>query len=304
MKRVLAVWYSQTGQMKRCMESFLAPLREAHGEVEVDLVELQPETPYPFPWGMRAFLSVFSQSVLAEPAPIRPPAIDPSKKYDLVVLGLTVWYLSPAPPVVAFLRSPQAEALKDTPVVVLSATRNMWQRGWNVLKGLVAARGGKIIDHVGRIDQGPDWASFYTTPRWLIAGHKENPPFPTAGVSDKDIAELRAPGQKVLAALRAGPVQGSVFGGQGGLEAIEVRRRYLLPELGAKALFRLWAKLIKAAPEPLKYPLGLVWFCWLVSSLPLAIPIALTGEILNLTGSKWYRERLQELVEPSGGAIR
>jgi hypothetical protein len=303
-KRVLAVFYSQTGQLKRCMESFTAPLREASEEVQVDLVELRPETPYPFPWGMRGFLSVFPQSVLGEPPPVQPPAIDPAKKYDLIVLGLTVWYLSPAPPVVAFLKSPQAEVLKDAPVVVLSATRNMWQRGWGELKKLVAARGGRLVDHVGRVDQGPDWASFYTTPRWLIAGRKEGSPFPPAGVSDREIAELRGPGQKLLEALKAGPISGSVFGGRGGLEAIEVRRRYLLPEMGAKALFRLWARLIKAAPQPLKYPLGLVWFCWLVSSLPLALPIALAGEVLNLSGSKWYRQRIEELSQPSGGAIR
>jgi len=303
-KRVLAVWYSQTGQLERCMESLLAPLREAAGEVEVDAVALRPQTPYPFPWGMRGFLSVLPQAVLGEPPPIEPPAIDPAKKYDLVILGFTVWYLSPAPPVVAFLGSPQAEVLRDAPVVVLSATRNMWQRGWCELKGLVAARGGRIVDHVGRVDQGPDWASFYTTPRWLIAGRKEGGPFPPAGVSEEDVAGLRGPGQKVLAALRAGPVRGSVFGGRGGLEAVEVRRRYLLAELCAKALFRPWARLVKAAPQPLKYPLGLAWFCWLVGSLWLAVPIALAGEILDLAGSRWYRERIEELAEPSGGAIR
>lgn len=304
MKRVLVVYYSQTGQLKRCVESFTAPLREAGGEVEVDLVELAPETPYPFPWGMRGFLSVFPQSVLGEPPPIKPPAIDPARKYDLVVLGLTVWYLSPAPPVVAFLKSPQAEALRDTPVLVLSATRNMWQRGFTELKRLIAARGGKLVDHVARIDQGPDWASFYTTPRWLIAGRKEGAPFPPAGVSDQDIAGLREPGRRLLEALKAGPVTGSIYGGRGGAEALEVRRRYLLPEMAAKRVFRVWARVIKAAPAPLKYPLGLTWFCWLVSSLPLMVPIAATGEVLNLIGPKWYRQRLQDLADPSGGVIR
>lgn len=303
MKRVLVVWYSLTGQSRRCIESFVSPLK-ASGKVEVDLVELQPETPYPFPMGMRGFLKVFPECVLGEPAPIKPPPIDVTKTYDLVVLGLTVWYLSPQPPLVAFLKSPEAKVLEGAPVLVLSATRNMWHRGWNVLKGLVAERGGKIVDHIGRIDQGPDWASFYTTPRWIVAGAKLNPPFPEAGVSEKDIAELSGPGRKVLAALEAGPITGSVFGGTGGLEAVEVRRRYLLPEMGAKALFRLWAKLIKAAPGPLKYPLGLTWLCWLVGSLPLAIPIALAGEVLNLAGSKWYRDRIEELSQPSGGAIR
>ncbi|MBI5544816.1 MAG: dialkylresorcinol condensing enzyme [Deltaproteobacteria bacterium] len=302
-KRVLVLCYSQTGQLKACAQSLTGPLRES-GEVEVDFVELVPEKPYPFPWGMKAFLSVFPQSVLGEPPPIQPPAVDPAKKYDLAILAYQVWYLSPAPPVVAFLRSPQAEALlQGTPLLALCACRNMWQRGWVELKRLVAEVGGRIVDHVVLIDQGPDWSTFYTTPRWLIAGKKEGGPFPPAGVSPQAIAGLRAPGERLLEALRRGPIEGSVFAGSG-VEVLEVRRRYLLPEMAAKRVFRLWAKLIHGAGPSLKYPLGLAWFFWLLFSLPLAVPIALSGELLRLLNPSWYRERIEELVQPSGGPVR
>lgn len=301
MTRALVVSFSQTGQLKRCAENFSAPLREAG--IEVDVVELVPKAPYPFPWGMRRFLSVFPESVLGEPPPIEPPPIDPAKRYDLVILGYQVWYLSPAPPMVAFLKSPQAEALRGVPVVALCVCRNMWQRGYTELRKLVAGRGGKLVDHLAVVDQGPDWATFYTVPKWLIQGQKDVGWLPPAGASEQAIAGLREPGKVLAAALAKGPVEGSVFKG-GDLEVLEVRRRYLLPEMAAKRLFRVWARVIKAAPQGLKYPLGLLWFCWLVSSLPLMIPIALTGEVLNLLGPRWYRERIEELAQPSGGSVR
>jgi hypothetical protein len=305
MKRVLAICYSQTGQLRACVESLLAPLKKSR-EVEVDFVELEPETAYPFPWGMRRFLSVFPESVLGEPPPNKPVTIDPGRKPDLIVLGFQVWYLSPSPPVVAFLKSPQAAVLDGVPVVALSASRNMWQRGFVELRRLIAARGGRLVDHLALVDQGPDWSTFYTTPRWLIAGKKEGGPFPPAGVAPEAIAALQAPGQRLLEALAAGPIEKSVFAGTD-LKVLEVRRRYLLPEMAAKRLFRVWARAIqtvgRTAPG-LRYPMGLAWFGWLVSSLPLAIPLALAGETLRLTGSTWYRERIRELAEPSGGVVR
>jgi hypothetical protein len=301
-KRVLVVCYSQTGQLKRCAQSLAAPLADS-GEVQVDFVELVPRTPYPFPWGLRRFLSVFPESVLGEPPTIAPAAVDPAARYDLVILAYTVWYLSPAPPVVAFLASPQAQVLQGAPVVALCACRNMWQRAWVELKRLVSARGGRIVDHVVRVDQGPDWSTFYTTPRWLIAGKKEGGPFPPAGVSEQAIAELRTPGLRLLEALRSGPIERSVFAGSG-LEVMEVRRRYLLPEMAAKRVFGLWARLMRAAGPSLAYPVGLAWFAWLACSLPLAIPLALTGEILRIAGVRWYRERIEELAQPSGGPVR
>src|SRR3546814_1477043 len=48
MKRVLVVYFSQTGQLRRVAESLCAPLTAAG--VEVDWCALQPRQPYPFPW--------------------------------------------------------------------------------------------------------------------------------------------------------------------------------------------------------------------------------------------------------------
>lgn len=302
MKRVLVVCYSQTGQLRACTEAFVAALRE-DPEIQVDLVEPRAEADYPFPMGFKAFLGVFPESVLGEPPALRPLPLEPGARYDLVVLAYQVWYLSPALPALAFLKSPAAEALRDTPVVALCACRNMWQRGWVELKKLVEQRGGRIIDHLVLVDQGPAWATFYTTPRWLLWGQKEGGPFPPAGVSAEAIEGLRPLGELLREAVRAGRLSSSVFRAAG-REVVKVEKRFLIPELGAKAFFRVWARGIRAIARVLpglRYPLGIAWFGWLLSVLPLLPVCALIGAGARVLFPGWYRARIEELAGPSGG---
>lgn len=303
MKRVLVVCYSQTGQLRRCVNNLVAPLQE-EGEVQIDFVEPAPEKDYPFPWGLKAFLGVFPESVLQEPPPMRPLRIEPGAHYDLVLLAYQVWYLSPALPIVGFLKSEAAQVLRDTPVVALSATRNMWQRGWMELRKLVEARGGRIIDHVALVDQGPAWATFYTTPRWLLTGRKEGGPFPPAGVSEAAIEDLRRVGERLRDAVREGRLDRSIFK-RSGLDVLRVDERFLMPEIAAKSLFRVWARGIHAACRAvpsLRYPLGLAWFGWLISVLPLMPLFVLVGKGSRSLFPAWYQARLDELAGPSGGA--
>lgn len=302
MKRVLVVCYSQTGQLKACADAFTAALR-ADPEVQVDLVEPRVEADYPYPMGLRAFLGVFPESVLGEPPPLRPLPLDPKARYDLVVLAYQVWYLSPALPAVAFLKSEAGEVLRDTPVVALCACRNMWQRGWVELKKLIDGRGGRIIDHLVLVDQGPAWATFYTTPRWLLWGQKEGGPFPPAGVSAEAIEGLRPLGELLRDAVRDGRLGSSIYRAAG-RPVVEVQKRFLIPELAAKTLFRVWARGIRAAlrvAPGLRYPLGIAWFAWLLSVLPLLPAFALAGAGARVLFPGWYRARLEEMAGPSGG---
>ncbi|MBI5440200.1 MAG: dialkylresorcinol condensing enzyme [Deltaproteobacteria bacterium] len=305
MKRVLVVCYSQTGQLRRCAESLVAPLRD-DPDVAVTFVEPEPESPYPFPWGLRAFLGVFPESVLGEPPRLKPLALESAGTYDLVVLCYQPWFLSPSLPVVGFLASPAADVLRGAPVVVLCTCRNMWQRAWLELRRQVEARGGRVIDHLVLEDQGPDWTTFYATPRWLLTGKKEGGPFPPAGVSERDIAALRRPGERILGALLSGQLAGSIFA-RTGEKTVIVKGRYLIPEMAAKALFRLWARGIRSAGARfpgLRYPLGMLWFAWLVASLPLMPLFIIAGVALRVLRPAWHRARIAELAEPSGGWVQ
>src|SRR3546814_5769854 len=64
MKRVLVVYFSQTGQLRRVAESLCAPLTAAG--VEVDWCALQPRQPYPFPWPFFRFFDQFPETVRSE----------------------------------------------------------------------------------------------------------------------------------------------------------------------------------------------------------------------------------------------
>lgn len=300
-KRVLVVCWSQTGQLTRCVERFLAPLRRREG-VQVDVVSPEPAADYPFPWPFTRFVDAMPESVLQVAPPMKPLRL-PAERYDLVVLGYQVWYLSPALPVVGFLQSEAAAVLKDTPVVALCACRNMWHAAWLKLKALVEARGGKIIDHVVRIDQGPTWATFFTTPRWLWTGRKEAfGPFPAAGISDADIASLEPLGEQLADAVVQGRLQGPALRGP---DALEVNKRYVMPEFLASHVFPLWAKAIRAVGRlspRLRVPVAVLFIVWLMATVATLLPLlVLAGVLVRTVFRGWFRARLETLAAPSGG---
>lgn len=306
MKHVLLVCHSQTGQLRQCADSLLAPLRAAGDEVEVEVLEPQTEVEYPFPWPVPQFLDVMPECVLEIPPAMKP--MQPKRqKYDLVILAWQVWYLSPALPVTAFMQSDAAKVLKDTPVVALCACRNMWHAGWLKLKKRLDAVGARVIDHLVLIDAGPGWATFVTTPRWMWTGKKKGfGPFPDAGVSAEAIAALSRPGERLLQALREGRLQDSVLKGTQP-HPLKVIRKQVLPEFLAPFVFGWWARMIRGAGKVWKgfrLPLEITFLCWLwcmvLSALPLLI---LTAVVVRVGFKGWFNGRVNLLAEPSGGEI-
>ena len=112
MKRVLLVHFSQTGQLSRAARTLAAPLAQA---VDVELVEevLRPCRPYPFPWPFWRFLDAMPESVLLEAPALEPLAVNADEHFDLVILAYQVWFLAPAAPMTAFLRSEAARRLRS-----------------------------------------------------------------------------------------------------------------------------------------------------------------------------------------------
>ncbi len=79
MRHVLIVHYSQSGQLNQLVESVSAPLRGQSG-VQVDYLELHMHTPFPFPWPFLKFFRIFPETVLMQPQPLQPLAVDADKK--------------------------------------------------------------------------------------------------------------------------------------------------------------------------------------------------------------------------------
>jgi len=171
MIRILVLHYSQTGQLTRAVKSLLSPLAN-RPDVVIVWQNLEPVEPFPFPWGFFRFFDTFPECVHLDPPPIRPVAFGPAARFDLVVLSYQVWFLSPSLPVTAFLKSEAARVLRDTPVITFIACRNMWLSAQEKMKGLLRDLGARLVDNVVLVDQGPPWATFITTPRWVLTGKK------------------------------------------------------------------------------------------------------------------------------------
>ena len=69
-KKVLAVFYSQSGQLQEIIDQFTAPFIQAGSTVEK--LRVYPEQVYPFPWTGRSFFSVMPDSVNQVPGNLPP----------------------------------------------------------------------------------------------------------------------------------------------------------------------------------------------------------------------------------------
>src|ERR1700756_1760241 len=120
-KKVLAIYYTQSGQMGDIINSFTAPIAEAGATVEK--VQVKPVAEYKFPWKGNHFFSVMPDCVLSVPTELQPFELK-EKEYDLVILGYQPWFLSPSIPSNSIINSAEfRDVLKNTPVITISAGR-------------------------------------------------------------------------------------------------------------------------------------------------------------------------------------
>jgi hypothetical protein len=281
MKRVLALYYSQTGQLRSALDSFLSGLEREEFEVHVEALRSSPA--YPFPWSFGSFLDAFPESVLGIPPELERPRFDPAARYDLVVIAYTVWFLAPSLPVQAFLRSSHAAVLKDTPVITLVACRNMWHTASMRMKAELGRLGAHLVDNVVVTDSGPAWTTFVTTPRWMLTGKKERwGIFPPAGVAPETIAGLARFGlmltqkREQLAARPPRPL----FKGLG---AVAIEQRFVVPELIGRAIFRPWARFVRLFGGPgrmLRRPALWLFALCLFLTVVIVVPISIVLRIL------------------------
>ncbi|WP_139163839.1 hypothetical protein [Desulfoluna spongiiphila] len=310
MKRVLCVYFSQSGQLGDCMDSLTRPLKDLDG-VEVETLVVSPQKAYPYPWTFFRFFDVFPEAFLEIPPAMETPAheLNPGD-YDLIILGYHVWFLKLSLPMLGFLNSRDARVLAGTPVVMVNACRNMWHRAWFQVRNLVQGLGGRIIGHVVLIDQGPASATFLTTPLWLFTGRKKViPSLPAAGVSSGDIDSLQTVGQRLGVALEKGELETCRLVKLSD-EVPEVSGKYMLPEKFGLLLFWPWATLARLAGRlwyGLRYPVELLFFLSLFFSVLVMVPLCLVvGLILRLFFQGRVGAYLQSLHNPfaagKGGA--
>ncbi len=303
MKKVLVLYYSQSGQLKRVLDSFLSQMGDE--EIVLDIKAIKPKVEYPFPWPFYQFFDEFPESVFMDGCAID-ELEDLSDDYDLIILGYTVWYMAPSIPITAFMHSDQAKKIfKDKPVVTLVACRDMWVLAQEKVKNMLGDVGAKHVDHVALVDQGGSVFSLVTLPRYLLTG-KKNPfwgIFPPAGIKESDIKDASKFGKRLNEALH----QDRELSGEAmltNLEAARVDGKLIATEKIANRSFKVWSTIIKAFGK--KYSFGRkvaisIYVCFLILLLLTVVPInILARKILNI----FQKEKLQEMERyyelPSG----
>src|SRR5262245_53265203 len=136
MVRVLLIYYSQSGDGERVARVVTETLKGR--DVDVTVQNLQPQTPYPFPWkSIGRFFNVLPECHWGPLPDLLPLKFEPGQRFDLVVLIYQVWFLAPSLPVQSFLTSDAARVLTDKKVLTITVSRNMWHSASETMKALL-----------------------------------------------------------------------------------------------------------------------------------------------------------------------
>ena len=276
-KKVLVIYYSQTGQLGLILDHFTAPLEQSGHLVEK--VRIEPETPYPFPWTGRSFFAQMPDSVLGVTTPLRPFTLR-EKKYDLIILGYQAWFLSPSIPSNSLLNHPSMQdILADTPVVTITGARNMWISAMERIKKTLKEKNARLIGNIALADRHHNFVSFVTILYWMFSGKKDRylNIFPIPGVAQQDIEGTGVYGSLVEKHLTSGNWENlqAELVGHG---AVEVKYNLMFIESKARKIFAIWAGLISKKKNKTAWLVAFKYY--LLIALFIAAPIILTVDAL------------------------
>ena len=251
MKKILVLYYSQTGQLKEIIHSILAPI-EQNTDVSVDYEALRPKKPYPFPWTAYDFADVFPEAFAGIPSELEPLDCNPDADYDLVVLAYTVWYLAPSVPVNSLMLSPEAKRImKNRPVMTIIGCRNMWLLAQETIKQRIKDAGGRLAGNIVLTDRTSNLLGVLTIAVWMLTGSKGRflNIFPKPGISDNDIREAERFGELIDKALSGNKIaiDQNELNEQG---AVSVDPSLLLMEKRVSKVFNLWSAYIRRKGGP------------------------------------------------------
>lgn len=287
MKNVLVLYYTQSGQLEEIVRNLSAPLLSS-SDINLTFCDISLEKPFPFPWEKAAFFDAFPESFLHIPAKVLPPSDEVlNKKYDLIILGYQVWYLSPSIPVNSFLQSEYAKALfNETPVVTVIGARNMWVMAQEKMKGILKNLNAKLVGNIALVDRHINHVSVITIVEWMFTGKKEKfGIFPKPGVSDEEIKGASKFGEVILNHLKNDSFEQL----QENLlekDAVEIRPFLIEMDKKANKMFKKWANLIikrpNSRPKLLKgFNVYLLVAIWLISPIVYILHLLKYPLILN-----------------------
>jgi hypothetical protein len=272
-KKVLAIYYSQSGQLGEIIDCFTEPLVQSG--VSVEKIRIRPAVDYAFPWTGERFFKVMPDCVLSVPAELQPLALKESS-YDLIILGYQAWFLSPSIPSNSLLQHPDFKTvLKDSPVITITGARNMWLNAFERIKKSLRETGAKLVGNIALVDKHPNPISFITIFHWMMHGRKDSylNIFPVPGVASADIAGTRTFGELVLPHLDSNDWTGL----QAELvsqRAVELKYKLMFIEARARGIFLAWATFISKRRKKSGWLVAFKYY--LLIALFLGAPVLLT----------------------------
>ncbi len=282
MKEVLIIYYSQSGQLTDILKNVASTLSDE--KVTISYHQILPEKEYPFPWKADEFYNTFPETFLQIPAPLKGiPSEIINKKYDLIILGYTVWYLTPSIPVNSFLNSSEAKILlSNTPVITLSASRNMWIMAQEKMKKLLVENQANLVGNIALVDRNLNHISVITIVHWLMGGKKTSMfgIFPKPGVSDKEIETASRFGIPIKNALLSNEyvnLQANLME----LGAVKVDPSLIATDIRGNMVFTKWSSFLikKEGADRRK---ALIYFkYYLISAIWLIAPIVFIVFLLS-----------------------
>jgi len=272
-KKILVLFYTQSGQLSDILNSFTDPLVKAGHSVE--MLCIAPQNEYPFPWSAKSFFSVMPDCVLGVTTPLKPFQLKESK-YDLVVFGYQAWFLSPSIPSNSLLCDPQIKnILKGTPVITITGARNMWISALERIKTSFKEIGAKHVGNISLVDTHHNLISVITILYWMFTAKRDRflTIFPKPGVSDADIEQTKVFGtivDKYLTKDDWNGLQNELLAHK----AVIVNYNLMYTESKATRLFGIWANFIVKRKN--RAPWLVVFKYYLIIALFIAAPIILT----------------------------
>lgn len=190
-KKVVVLYYTQSGQLKQAVDATLEPLQR-RSTMTVEYIQLKPVRPFPFPWGFMEFFGAFADTVQGKPCELEPVPDDLLADTDLFVLAYQPWFLTISQPMHSFLQSVLAERmLGGKPVVTIVACRNMWINAQETIKARLQQVGADLVGHIAYTDPAPNLISLITVVAYVMGGIKGRlfGLFPTYGFRQSELEE-------------------------------------------------------------------------------------------------------------------
>lgn len=293
-KKILVLYYSQTGQLKDIVSNIAKPFEQLKDSYTITYYEIKLENDFPFPWPSAVFYDTFPETYMQIPRAILPPPEEVlNQKFDLILFGYQVWFLTPSTPIISFLKSAYAtQIMADTPVITVSATRNMWMLSQEKLKIHLQGLKAKLVGNIALVDRHDNYTSVITILNWMQTGNKEQKkPFPKAGVSDVEIANA----DKYGTIIEKYVSQNNYKGLQNELVkngAVEIRPFLIKVETVGNKLFTLFSGIILKKPEKRKFWVGVYKF-YLMAAIWVISPVVLI--IYNITTPIFWWKRKKQI---------